>query len=148
MGSLILPTSGPVYFDASAIIYAVETHSTYWPLLQPLWQQVDGGQLQGMSSALALLECLVAPLRQRDHVLIAAYDQVLAQSRFQLLPIDRPSLRRSAELRAGIVGLRTPDAIHAATALLANCVLFVTNDPGFTRIPGLPVVVLDSLLTP
>lgn len=120
MGTLTLPASGPVYFDANAIIYAVETHAKYWPVLQPLWQQVDSAQLEGMSSELALLECLVAPLRQQDQVLIAAYDQVLCQSRFRLLPIDRPSLKKSAELRAGIAGLRTPDAIHAASALLGE----------------------------
>jgi predicted nucleic acid-binding protein len=40
--------------------------------------------------------------------------------------------------------LKTPDAIHAATALLAGCALFVTNDPAFKRIAGLPVGLLSE----
>ena len=42
--------------------------------------------------------------------------------------------------------LKTPDAIHAATALLAGCALFVTNDRGFKRVPGLRLAVLDDVL--
>jgi predicted nucleic acid-binding protein len=41
--------------------------------------------------------------------------------------------------------LKTPDAIHAATALAAGCVLFVTNDAGFRCVPGLPVAVLSEV---
>ena len=42
----------------------------------------------------------------------------------------------------------TSDALHAATALNAGCVLFVTNDAGFRGVPGLPLVILDDLLKP
>ena len=55
-------------------------------------------------------------------------------------------LRESARLRADIPGLMTPDAIHAATALLHGCAFFVTNDNGFRRIPGLNLTILDDIL--
>ena len=55
-------------------------------------------------------------------------------------------LREAARLRATIPGLKTPDVIHAATALLNGCALFVSNDTGFRRIPGLPLVLLDDVL--
>lgn len=51
----------------------------------------------------------------------------------------------AARLRAEI-GLAVPDALHAATALRADCALFVTNDTDFRRVHDLPVVVLDDLL--
>ena len=38
MGALSLPASGLVYLDTNPIIYSVEKHPVYWPLLQPLWQ--------------------------------------------------------------------------------------------------------------
>jgi predicted nucleic acid-binding protein len=44
--------------------------------------------------------------------------------------------------------LKTPDAIHAATAQQAACALFVTNDAGFRAVAGLPLVVLSDLLKP
>ena len=37
MGALTLPASGLVYLDANPVIYTVEKHPVYGPLLQPLW---------------------------------------------------------------------------------------------------------------
>jgi predicted nucleic acid-binding protein len=65
----------------------------------------------------------------------------------RLLPITQPILRQAAQLRA-TTKLRTPDALHAATALDAGCALFVTNDVGFRGVTGLPLVILDDLLIP
>jgi predicted nucleic acid-binding protein len=55
-------------------------------------------------------------------------------------------LREAARLRATISGLKTPDAIHAATALQHGCALFVSNDVGFRRVPGLSLAILDDVL--
>jgi predicted nucleic acid-binding protein len=44
------------------------------------------------------------------------------------------------------LGLRTPGALHAATALAVGCALFVTNDPGFRRITGLSLAALSEVL--
>lgn len=44
--------------------------------------------------------------------------------------------------------LKTPDALHAATAQLAYVSLFVSNDIDFRNVPGLPLVVLNDLLPP
>jgi predicted nucleic acid-binding protein len=43
--------------------------------------------------------------------------------------------------------LKTPDAIHAATALREGCTLFLTNDAQFRTIANLPVTVLQEVLT-
>ena len=72
-----------------------------------------------------------------------AYEEVF-RGPIGLNPITLPVLREVAQLRAAIPALRTPDAIHAATALAAGCAMFLTNDPVFKRIPGLPVTVLSE----
>lgn len=43
------------------------------------------------------------------------------------MPVDRSILVAAARLRAQLT-LRLPDAIHVATALAADCELFVSND--------------------
>jgi predicted nucleic acid-binding protein len=47
---------------------------------------------------------------------------------------------QAARIRA--LSLKTPDALHAATGLVGQCSLFVTNDPIFQRVPKLPVAIL------
>ncbi len=43
MGSLILPSTGPVYADALIFIYSVEKHPVYAATLRPLWEAVARG---------------------------------------------------------------------------------------------------------
>jgi predicted nucleic acid-binding protein len=147
MGSLILPTSGLVYVDTMTVIYTVERLPTYWPLLHPLWLAAQSGTIGVVTSELTLLESLVGPLKNGDKGLETAYETMLIGADTRLLPITQPVLREAARLRA-TTKLRTPDALHAATSLLAGCGLFVTNDSAFRAVPGLPTVILDNLLTP
>jgi predicted nucleic acid-binding protein len=93
------------------------------------------------------METLIGPLKSADTVLETAFDQMLLGADARLLPITQPVLREAARLRA-TTKLKTPDALHAATAMLAGCALFVTNDVGFRVVPGLLVVILDDLLKP
>jgi predicted nucleic acid-binding protein len=147
MGSLILPASGLVYIDANPIIYTVEKHPAYGPLLQPLWRAAQAKTIEVITSELALMETLVGPLKSGDRQLQRDYEKALLGTDMRLLSITQFILREAARLRAS-TKLKTPDALHAATAQHAGCVLFVTNDAGFRGVAGLPVVILDDLLTP
>ncbi len=147
MGELKLPSGGTIYIETPVVIYTVEPHPTYAPLLRPLWEKVQSQSVQVISSELILLEALVHPIRRKDSSLQAAYERLLlATPAMTLLPLTQDILREAARLRADIPGLRTPDALHAATALVAGCALFLTNDTGFRRVPGLPLALLDEAL--
>ena len=69
MGSLTLPSSGPIYLDANGFIYSVERIEPYRALLEPMWRLAPVGQFEIVSSELVLLETLVKPLRERDMVM-------------------------------------------------------------------------------
>ena len=47
---------------------------------------------------------------------------------------------------SGLVYADAQIAILAATALIHGSVLFVTNDTGFRRVPGLRLAILDDIL--
>jgi predicted nucleic acid-binding protein len=147
VGALTLPASGLVYVDANPIIYTVEKHPIYGPLLQPLWQAARTRVIEVVSSDLALMETLIGPFKSGNTALEQSYDQALLGTDLRLLPITQAILREAARLRA-TTKLRTPDALHAATAQQAGCALFITNDLGFRGVTGLPLVILDDLLTP
>ncbi|NES21798.1 MAG: PIN domain-containing protein [Symploca sp. SIO3E6] len=145
MGELNLPASSLVYLDTQIIIYSVEKHPTYWSLLRPMWQRSAIADIQLISSELALLETLVAPLKNADVVLVNAYERLLLSTEMQLLPITRTILKEAAQMRSQ-TNLKTPDAIHAATAIAHNCSIFLTNDYGFRRVASLPLVVLSDII--
>ena len=146
MGTLTLPSSGTVYLDANCLIYSVEKIEPYSSLLSPVWASSHSGSIEIVCSQLVLLETLVKPVREGDGLLESLFRELLLESGgVHLLTITQATLEQALLLRAH-VGLKTPDAIHAATALGANCSLFLTNDPAFTKAQDLPVALLSSFV--
>ncbi len=145
MGSLTLPPEGPVYLDSSGFIYSVERIEPYAGMLDSLWQQAKRGQFSIVTSDLTVLETLVKPLREGDAIVEGLFRSLLEAREVTLIPATRLLWEEAARLRAA-TGLKTPDALHAAAALHAECALFVTNDSDFRRLKSLEVAVLGDLL--
>lgn len=145
MGTLTLPLTGDIYVDSNTLIYSVQSHPLYASLLVPLWQAQAKGR-RVFSSQLARMETLVLPLRLQDEALVSDYRRLFQRQTVELLPITPNVLDEAARLRARYPALKTPDALHAATALLHGCALFVTNDRGFQRVTEFPLAILDDIL--
>ncbi len=146
MGGLALPTSGTVYLDANCFIYSIERIDPFRAILDTIWQAVSIGQITVVTSELTLLEVLVKPLQVGDETTAAMFRIILRHSPdVQMLPITQAVLEEADNLRA-TMNLKTPDALHAATALLNHCKLFVTNDGAFRRASNLNVTILSEIV--
>ena len=145
MGPLTLPSSGLVYIDASGLIYSVERVEPYRTLLEPMWERAQNGNLTIVSSPVLVTEALTKPLRDGNTEIELQYRELFASNVVRLLDASYQVFEDAARIRAD-TRLKTPDALHAATALRAGCTLFITNDTDFRRVQGLPIVVLDDLL--
>jgi len=145
MGQLILPSSSTISIDTSVVIYTIEGNPDYYSLLEPLRSKFYTGEIKIVSSELILMEVLVVPLRNGDNSLVEDYEELLLSPQMQLVAISRFLLKQAANLRASN-NLKTPDAIHAVTALSVGCNQFITNYKGFRNVPELPVVILSEVL--
>jgi len=145
MGKVRLPESGSVYVDTQVLIYSVEKHPIYAPMLRPLWTAVEEQRIEAHSSELVLLETLVLPIRNHDVRLISDYNELFVQSGIQLHPVTREILLGAAHLRAAATCIRTPDALHAATARLMHCDVFLTNDTALRQLPGVSSLLLSDI---
>ena len=146
MGQLTLPNAARVYIDTVTVIYAVEQAPTYGVLLNPLWNSLQAGNLEVLTSELTLMETLIMPIRNSDTFLVNAYERLLRSPQMHLVPISQTILKEAAKLRATTPSLRTPDAIHIATATTSGCTQFLTNDRQLRTVANLPVVILDEVL--
>ena len=145
MGELNLPSGGLVYLDASGFIYSAERIEPYRTLLEPMWYQAEDGEITIVCSDLVVMETLVKPIRDNDMFLKDLFNSLFNSNAVNLIPATRDIWEQSAVLRAS-TGLKTPDALHAATALSIGCAQFITNDTDFRRVENLPVTVLDDLV--
>ncbi|MGH7699424.1 MAG: type II toxin-antitoxin system VapC family toxin [Gemmatimonadales bacterium] len=140
--------SGAVACDTAVFIYFIEDHATYAPILAPLFRAADRGARPMVTSALTLLEVLVAPYRVGNLGLAARYEALLTRGRgLRLVDLDRPQLRGAAQLRA-LYALRTPDALQLGAALSAGCSAFLTNDRRLPSLPSLRILQLRDYVPP
>ncbi len=138
--------AGPVGLDTVIFVYFIEEHPEFLSLVEPVFATIDLGSLQGVTSALTLLETLVTPYRAGNTALAERYEALLTRSRnLRLIELDRPLLRAAAQLRAS-AGVKTPDALQLAAGLLTNCTAYLTNDRELPVIRGLRILQLRNYL--
>lgn len=113
-------------FDADVLIYAALGHDLGLPVLtlfSPADDQAD--DVVGLGSVLLMPELLAKPMRlghEREGTMLRAL-----LSRLDLHPVSRAIANLAVDLGA-THGLRAPDAIHLATAVLAGADRFITNN--------------------
>jgi predicted nucleic acid-binding protein len=110
--------------DSAPLIYLVEKHPNYSERMIFILRYLSEGLIDAVSSTLLLTEVLAQPLRMEKAELVNDYEDILQNSvGFQLIPVDEVIARRAAQLRAQY-NLKTPDALHVATALETGCQAF------------------------
>jgi predicted nucleic acid-binding protein len=135
-----------VGLDTAPLIYLIERHPKYLPLVQPFFEAMARGEFFVVTSSLTLTEVLVHPLRRGDHLLANKYSSILRHtSHLATLPISPEIAEEAAQIRAAH-GVKTPDAIQLAAARFGGASAFLTNDSGLASIPVLSIIVLDQLL--
>lgn len=76
-------------------------------------------------------------MRDDDQVLLARYDALFSAPDMHTVELDANVIEGATQIRAQF-GLRTPDAIQAASCLLLGADhIFITNDETFKRVPSL-----------
>ena len=133
-----------VYFDTNIFIYAFEATARYKMQLAALASLLDDEDCVVFTSEFTLSELLTKPFREHNTAAAAAYRDMLEDSTVRLVPVTRAVLIRSAMLR-GQLGIKTPDAIHVATAVDSGCSAFLTNDASIKLPKSVELVMFSDL---
>jgi predicted nucleic acid-binding protein len=130
--------------DTSVFIYQIEANARYLDFTDHVFAWLERLGSQAITSTITLTELLVQPCRDFDEQRVDELYGLI--SRFPNLHWVAPNLEiadLAARLRA-FHRLRTPEALHAATALHARATGLITNDPVFERVEGFETLVLDQ----
>lgn len=134
-----------IFLDANVIIYQVEGAANFHDRVLDTVQELlrKHPRASFAVSRLSVLECLVKPVREGSSTIIDRYRAFFAASGLQVVDISSQVIETALLLRAH-QGLRTPDAIQAASALSLNGpVVFLTGDKAFGKVAGLSVRVIE-----
>jgi len=128
--------------DTMCFLRHFEGASDWTRATRPLFSLVERGACTAVTSALTLTELLTAPLRQGEEALADEYRRILATfPHLSVVPIDAEVAEVAARLR-GHYGLRTPDALHLATAVVSRADGFVSADGRLLRVTEVEVIPL------
>jgi len=129
-----------VFLDANVLIYLFEGDAALASSVQQLILRcLQPNNAQLFISALTLLECRVRPIKHQQHELLRRYDGFFASTDLRIAELSPAVMQIAAVLRAHH-GLKTPDALQAASCLaLPGAHVFITADVGFRRVPGLQI---------
>jgi len=131
---IVIPDGAIVYLDTNVVIYLTEGNAAFKSSIEHVFLAIEQAQARVVTSELTLTEALVKPLRDQNHAVLQAYDD-LFDHLIEMIPIDRQVLYLSATLRAASPKQKTPDAIHVATAITIDASVFISGDMGIKNIP-------------
>ena len=117
-----------VYLDSNIFIYGVEHHPVFSGVVKQIFESIDEGQFEAITSELTLAEVLVKPNeRNLEKQKISYIDIITGNSSLSAIAVTQEILIQSAAMRAE-TGMKLPDAIHVTTSLDKACGVFLTND--------------------
>jgi len=123
-----------VLLDTVAFIYFLEGHSEHGLTAEAVLRRIEKGEIAGLMATLVLAELLVPVYRagQTRRARDVA-SRLMGFHNLEVISLSPQISIRAAKLRADH-GLRTPDAIHAATALAGSAHGILTNDRDLLRL--------------
>lgn len=131
--------------DTAPFIYFTENNPHYFDLVEAIFNYVEKQDLSIIVASLTFTEVLMKPIQANNKKLQYNYKELLLNTKNVLsIALDNKIAIKAAELRA-TYNLKTPDALHLATAIISGADAFLTNDAGFKRVTDITILILDEL---
>ena len=130
-----------IYADANVVIRLVEGDAATRAPIEARLKPLHGTGRYLLTSRLTRLECRVKPLRMVDAAVLALFDTFFAGTELELLEVTPDVIEKATDLRAAL-NVKTPDALHLASAIVAGATAFLTGDKNLARCTEIAVEVL------
>ncbi len=135
----------PLGVDSDCLVYAFEWQGSERYLFLAENRVARGLQL--VVSTLGLTEVMVKWYQTGRPIAVRrARESMVGTPGLTLVDVTADIADRAAEIRAA-TGLKLPDAVHLATAMVSGAAAFLTNDSRIARQDvGIPILRLDDLV--
>lgn len=131
--------------DSSILIYHIEDNVEFADTTEKVLDAIKKGEKSGVMSVVGMIEILTGPKRAGKHEMVPRYKELIrAIPHLTVAGITERIVDGASDLRAKY-HLRTPDAIHVATAIDFGADEFITNDEVLKQIKEIKVTLLSSL---
>ncbi len=122
-----------IYLDTCVFIDFLAGRSSR--KVEHCFTQSEEGKLKIMASPLLLQEIMTGLYREESLERDEIYALLIGHRGISWIAYDLEIADLGAKIRSTLP-IKTPDAIHLATAIFGNCEAFVTEDRGLTKLQG------------
>ncbi len=136
-----------IFIDTAPVIYYIEAHPQFSPLIREIINIVQAQELDAFTSVITLVEVLPKPIELGQKALGKKFSNFLRYGKhITLLEISADIAEMAGKLRGNYPSLRTMDAIQISVALEIGADAFLTNDIKLKQIKEIDVLVLKDYL--
>jgi len=136
-----------LFIDTAPLIYYLEAHRKFGPLIKEIIDQTHTQNITIYSSVITITEVLPKPIQTGNQKLLKKFlDFIVHGTEVILITISADIAQTAGELRGKHGFLRTMDALQISAASVYETDIFLTNDLQLKRVPEVEVVVLKDLL--
>ncbi|MEI6610018.1 MAG: PIN domain-containing protein [Deltaproteobacteria bacterium] len=136
-----------IFLDTAPVIYFIEAHHQFGPLVMQVIELMNENRIQAVTSVLTLSEVLPKPVETGNDELAEKFKTYLKNGpNLTLLPITEIIGESAGVLRGKYPHLKTVDAVQIATALDAEADAFLTNDKKLSGIKEIKILVLKDYI--
>ena len=136
-----------IFIDTAPVIYYIEAHPQFGPLVKEVVNAFQSRNLSAYSSVITLVEVLPKPTESGDERLTRKFAEFLKHGRnFIMIEISERIAEAAGKLRGRYPFLKTVDAIQLAAALDLGVEAFLTNDERLGKFKELKVLVLKDYM--
>ena len=118
--------SKKIFLDTAPIVYYLENNEIYCPRMKKFWKIYE--DCDYITSAVTITEYLTYPYQQNNLKQINAFYDFIDGMDIEIKSINKVIAEKAAQIRAEYKFFKTMDALQLATACIAGCDLFLTND--------------------
>jgi uncharacterized protein len=127
-----------IYWDTMLFVYLLESNPVYVNAVLKIQEEHERRNDTLVTSIFTIGETLIGPRKLGDLKSIASVRAFFTSGSIKILPFDLETTERFSEIRAAN-NVTQADAIHLASASIADVDLYLTNDKNLLRlnIPGI-----------
>jgi predicted nucleic acid-binding protein len=134
-----------IYVDANIFIYFVEGDGAERETVIDLFVEAAERNVQLVTSEITIAECLRGALKNSDETAASTYRDLLSNDDIVEMITADPVLFEYAALAGCMFSLKLIDSIHIASAMIAGCDAFLTNDKRMRGPEAMGVIQLSDL---
>ena len=135
-----------VFIDTAPYIYLLERNDTFFEKTEDFFVYCIDSQKKLVTSTVTVEEFSVGPYKNDDKKLIDDFHSFLLDTFTTVLNIDESIADEAAKIRANHSGFKGMDALQLASAKVAGCDLFLTNDKRLKQFTDLKVMTIEEML--